>query len=161
MSAALLTATVLSIAGLCAATLLGHAAVAEADLWRHATAGLFVTMITLLSHSMTMFYLIGKGKAVREAASEGGLAGSYAAEITRRRRPVFSIGTLAMALTMTTAILGASVDVGVLSPAVHAALAYASIAANLVALRFEVVALTASARVVSEVNRLLNHTVEG
>ena len=32
--------------------------------------GIFSTMITMLSHSMMMFYFLGKGKAVREAAAK-------------------------------------------------------------------------------------------
>jgi hypothetical protein len=60
-----------------------------------------------------------------------------------------------MAVTMTTAILGASVDTGVLPPIVHAMIAYGAIACNLAALRTEIAALTESTRIVDEVNRLL------
>jgi hypothetical protein len=56
---------------------------------------------------------------------------------------------------MTTAILGASVDVKVLPPIVHTALAYSAVAANLATLKAEIAALTGSSRVVAEVNRLL------
>jgi hypothetical protein len=54
---------------------------------------------------------------------------------------------------MVTAILGASVDTGVLPPIVHAMIAYAAIVANLAAARIEIAALTASSRIVDEVNR--------
>ncbi len=60
---------------------------------------------------------------------------------------------VAMAVTMVTAILGASVDTGVLPPIVHAMIAYAAILANLAAARIEIAALTASSRIVDEVNR--------
>jgi hypothetical protein len=52
-----------------------------------------------------------------------------------------------------TAILGASVDTGVLPPIVHAAIAYGAIFANLAAARIEISALTAASRIVDEVNR--------
>ena len=68
---------------------------------------------------------------------------------------MFSIATLAMAVTMTTAILGASVDTGVLPPIVHAMIAYGAIACNLAALRTEIAALNEASRIVDEVNRLL------
>ena len=66
---------------------------------------------------------------------------------------MFSIGTVAMAVTMVTAILGASVDTGVLPPIVHAMIAYGAIACNLAAVKIEIAALTASSRIVDEVNR--------
>jgi hypothetical protein len=66
---------------------------------------------------------------------------------------VFSVGTFAMAVTMVTAIIGASVDTGVLPPMVHAMIAYGAIVLNLAAVKIEIAALTASSRIVDEVNR--------
>ena len=37
---------------------------------RHISFGIFSTMVILLAHSMMMFYLIGKGKAVKDAMKE-------------------------------------------------------------------------------------------
>lgn len=156
MAAALVTAISLSLGGLVTAVVLGLTTATEADILRHTALGIFATMLTLLSHSMMMFYLIGKGRAVREAVTEGRLAGNHVRDVARLRKPVFSLASLAMALTMITAIGGASVDVRVMPAGVHAALAYSSLAVNLAALRAEVVALIASARIVDEVNRLLN-----
>ena len=102
---------------------------------------------------MMMFYLIGKGKAVKDAMVEHSVAGDYYRRIATARKPVFSVGTLAMAVTMITAILGASVDVRVLPPIVHGLIAYGAIACNLAALKIEIDALTASSRIVDEVNR--------
>jgi len=44
-----------------------------------------------------MFYLIGKGKAVKDAMTEHSVTGDYYRRIAAARKPVFSIGTLAMA----------------------------------------------------------------
>jgi hypothetical protein len=156
VSAALLTSTLVSIGGVAFAAYLGLAGGGEATLSRHVTIGIFSAMMTLLSHSMMMFYFIGKGRAVRDAAREGGLSGEFEARIALLRKPVFSIGTLAMVLTMATAILGASVDTGVLPAAAHGVLAYSCLIVNLGALRVEVIALMESGRIVSEVNRLLS-----
>jgi len=66
---------------------------------------------------------------------------------------VFSIATLAMAVTMVAAILGASVDTGVLPSIVHAMIAYGAIVCNAAALKVEISALSASTGIVDEVNR--------
>jgi hypothetical protein len=152
MAQALVTAVAIGTLGLGATAVLG---LLGTDLSRHITIGIFSTMITLLAHSMMMFYLIGKGKAVKDAMVEGGLTGDYFRRIALARKPVFSIGTVAMGITMVTAILGASVDTGVLPPIVHGMIAYAAITANLAAAKIELDALGESSRVVGEVNRLL------
>ena len=155
MAAALLTGIVGSVAGIAAAIYLGLTATSNAVLAQHISIGIFTTMITLLAHSMMMFYFLGKTKAVREAAAEGGLSTEYERRIAIARKPVFSIALLAMTTTMITALVGATVDTGVLPSGVHAILAYFCLALNLGALRVEITALTESARVVTEVNRLL------
>jgi hypothetical protein len=113
-------------------------------------------LVALLAHSMMMFYLIGKGKAVKEAMAEHSVAGDYYRRIAVARKPVFSIGTLAMAATMVAAIMGASVDTGVLPPLVHAAIAYAAILSNVAAIKIEITALLESSRIVAEINRRLD-----
>ena len=162
MSAALLTAVGLALLGLITTATIGLRVASSADVWRHISFGIFSTLVTLLAHSMMMFYLIGKGKAVKDAMAESGHGSSadpqyreYVGRIAVARRPVFSMASLAMAVTMITAIMGASVDTGVLPPAIHAAIAYGAIACNLAALRVEIAALTESSRVVDEVNRFL------
>ena len=112
-------------------------------------------MVTLLAHSMMMFYLIGKGKAVKDAMAEYSVTGNYYRRIALARKPVFSIGTLAMAVTMVAAIMGASVDTGVLPSIVHATIAYGAIVCNLGAAKIEITALLESSRIVAEVNRRL------
>ncbi len=149
MAQALLSAVGLGLLGLISAVVLG---LRGTDIARHISFGIFSTLIVLLAHSMMMFYLIGKGKAVKDAMAEHNVTGDYYRRIAAARKPVFSIGTLAMAATMITALLGASVDTGVLPPVVHGMIAYGAIACNLAAAKIEVDALSASARVVDEVN---------
>jgi hypothetical protein len=147
---ALLTAVFVGLTGLVTTAVFG---LRSTDITRHISFGIFSTMITLLAHSMMMFYLIGKGKAVKDAMAEHSVAGDYYRRIALARKPVFSIATLAMAVTMVTAIIGASVDTGVLPPMVHAMIAYGAIACNLAAAKIEIGALAASSRIVDEVNR--------
>jgi hypothetical protein len=155
MAIALLTGSALAFASLLVSLYLGYAAGSGSEVLQHTTWSVFATLIVLLSHSFSMFYLIGKGRAIRDAATEGHLSGSHAAEVAVLRRPVFTIGTLAITLTMATAILGGGVDTGVLPTAIHSFLALASIAANAAALRVEAIALMGSVRIATEVDRLL------
>jgi len=159
---ALLTAVVVALLGLVATVVVGLRAATSADVWRHISFGIFSTFVALLAHSMMMFYLIGKGKAVKDAMIEGGRSGPddpdfgrFVGRIAAARRPVFTVATLAMAVTMVAAIIGGGVDTGVLPPLVHAMIGYGAIAFNLAALRAEMSALAESSRVVDEVNRLL------
>ena len=152
MAQALLTAVGIGLLGLIATAWFG---LVGTDVARHISFGIFSTLITLLAHSMMMFYLIGKGKAVKDAMAEGHLTGDQYRRIAAARKPVFSIGTFAMAVTIVTALLGASVDTGMLPPIVHAMIAYGAIACNLAAVKIEIDALTMSSRIVDEVNRLL------
>ena len=152
MAQALLTAVFVGLTGLVTTAVFG---LRGTDISRHISFGIFSTMITLLAHSMMMFYLIGKGKAVKDAMAEHSVAGDYYRRIALARKPVFSIATLAMAATMVTAIIGASVDTGVLPPIVHATIAYGAIVCNLAAAKIEITALLESSRIVAEVNRRL------
>ena len=152
MAQALLSAVGIGVVGLAATTVLG---LGGTDVARHISFGIFSTLVLLLAHSMMMFYLIGKGKAVKDAMAEHSVTGDYYRRIALARKPVFSIGTLAMAVTMVAAIMGASVDTGVLPPIVHATIAYGAIVCNLAAAKIEITALLESSRIVAEVNRRL------
>ena len=152
MAQALLTGVVLGLTGLVTTAFFG---LRGTDVSRHISYGIFSTLVTMFAHSMMMFYLIGKGKSVKDAMAEHNIAGDYHRRIAAARKPVFSIGTLAMAVTMVTAILGASVDTGVLPPIVHAMIAYGAIFSNLAAVKVEIAAVSASTRIVDEVNRLI------
>jgi hypothetical protein len=152
LAQALLTAVVIGLLGLLSAVVLG---LRGSDVGLHISFGIFSTLVTLLAHSMMMFYLIGKGKAVKDAMAEGGLSGDQYRRFAAARKPVFSYGTVAMAATMIAAILGASVDTGVLPAVVHGMIAYGAIACNLAAMKIDLSALAESSRIVDEVNRLL------
>ena len=102
MAQALLTAVFIGLTGLVATSVLGLRGM---DISRHISYGIFSTLVTLLAHSMMMFYLIGKGKAVKDAMAEHSVTGDYYRRIALARKPVFSIGTLAMAITMIAATM--------------------------------------------------------
>jgi hypothetical protein len=150
LAQALLTGVFLGLIGLVTTAVFG---LRGTDISRHISYGIFSTLITLFAHSMMMFYLIGKGKSVKDAMAEHHVTGDYYRRIAAARKPVFSVGTAAMTVTMVTAIVGASVDTGMLPPLVHAMIAYGAIVCNLTAAKVEISALSESSRIVDEVNR--------
>jgi len=158
LAQALFTVIVIGFIGLIAAAIYGLAGI---DVSQHIRFGIFSALLLLLAHSMMMFYLIGKGRAVKDALVEGGYpAGdpryqTFVARISLARKPVFSIGPLAMIVTMVAAIIGAGVDTGSLPPMIHAMMAYGGIACNLAAIKVEIDAVRESSHVVDEVNHLL------
>jgi hypothetical protein len=151
LAPALLTSIVLGVGGLVAAVVIVLGGFY--DLYTHVTIGAFSTFVLLLGHSMMMFYLIGKGKAVKDAMAEHHVTGDFYRRIAVARKPVFSIGMIAIAATMVAAILGASADTKVLPPIVHGTIAYLAVASNVWALRIEIAALADSSRIVDEVNQ--------
>ena len=102
-----------------------------------------------------MFYLIGKGKAIREAADENSLSSAFYRDVALARRPVFSQATIAMALTIVTAVFGGGVDTGTIPIFFHSTLAIVAIVSNCFALRVEILAMLTCARIVAEVDALL------
>lgn len=155
MSAALLTAAVLSLVGLLVSFALGFLADTQELVLQHATLAIFVTLIMLLAYSMIMFYLIGKVRAIKDAVAEGRLTTDAVARASAVRPPVFKLGSVAMALTMVTAVIGGGVDTNVVPAGFHSMLGVLAILANGVALRAVVAAFNESNRIVDEVNRLL------
>jgi hypothetical protein len=161
LAQALFTAIGIGFLGLIVAAVWGLAGI---DVSQHIRFGFFSAMLLLLAHSMMMFYLIGKGKAVKDALTENGYPATdaryrdFVGRISLARKPVFSIGPLAMILTMIAAIMGAGVDTGSLPPILHALMAYGGIACNFAAVKIEIEAVRESSRVVDEVNHLLAPT---
>ncbi len=150
MAQALLTAVFIGLTGLVTTAVYG---LRGTDVARHISFGIFSTLIILLAHSMMMFYLIGKGKAVKDAMAEHNVTGDFYRRIAAARVPVFSVGTFAMGATIGAALLGVFVDTNVLPPIVHAMFAYGAIACNLAAVKIEISAIAESSRVVNEVNQ--------
>ncbi|HEY7474796.1 MAG TPA: hypothetical protein VH679_07275, partial [Vicinamibacterales bacterium] len=79
----------------------------------------------------------------------------FVVEIAQARKPVFSIGTFAMLLTIAAAIVGGGVDVGSMPAALHQVLAWSAVAVNLAAVRVEMRAMAAGLRIVAAIDRLL------
>jgi len=140
---------------LMASLVLAFVAETSMEITRHVLLGVFSTFLNLLAHSLMIFYLLGKGKAIKEAVTEYGLVGDYVTRVSQIRAPVFTRATMAMTLTMVAAIVGASVDVQVLPSWPHATIALVAVGVNCYALLAEISALRGSSLIVHEVNKRL------
>ena len=77
------------------------------------------------------------------------------------RSPVFGTSSLAMGLTMFTAILGGGVDTEVLPVGVHSVASIAMLGANIFAFRIQISALMVATEIVNEVNQQLISSDDG
>ena len=117
----------------------------------HLLLGLAAAFLLLFSHCWIMFYLIGTGKAVKEAVADHGLDAGYVEETKRLKGDSYPAMMLAIALAMATFILGGGVSTGVLPGWVHWGLFYATLVAQLRALLIEGRVLAANRRLMARV----------
>lgn len=127
----------------------------EADpeaLRQHLFWALAAGLLMLLSHSAIAIYLVGTARLVRAMAGERGLEARFGVEAGRHvRRAVPAI--LAAVLVLVLAVLAGGGLFARYTPGwTHGALVCAALAAQLVALRQEVVHLTAQDRLITELD---------
>jgi len=119
--------------------LLGHSGL---SFELHFVLALISTILGLFGHSMTMFYFIGTGKILKDAAIERGFEGELkVVERTRRMKAETSgISTLAMVAIITSFVIGGGAvprpNIAV-SPWIHGGVAIVALALHLVAFRAE------------------------
>jgi hypothetical protein len=126
MAAFLLIATLLTIAGLIATSIMGFMATSF-----HAAAHILVALgtvvIGLFSQSMTMFFFIGTGRQLKDKV-EGSPSDAEVKAATRRfSMKVSPAATFAMAVLMVTFIMGGGVSSGKTPLWLHNVLAALSI----------------------------------
>jgi hypothetical protein len=126
MAAFLLIATLLTIAGLIATSIMGFMATSF-----HAAAHIMVALGTvvvgLFSQSMTMFFFIGTGRQLKDKAEGAAHEAEVKAATRRFSMKVSPAATFAMAVLMVTFIMGGGVTSGKTPVWLHNILAAASI----------------------------------
>src|ERR1700747_227406 len=156
MVLALLTSALLSIVCFIVTLLMGFMVV-KTTLAQHVLFGLFTTFLVTLTQSMTMFYFIGTGKQMKDLVS----ALPAGPDIVRRTKifkaKVFPPALWAMLFTMATMIIGGGVHTHVAwtPPALHAALAAASLYFNVVTFWKEAKYMAENNMLMEEVDRLV------
>jgi hypothetical protein len=120
----LLVTTLLSIVGLIGTSVVGFTA-SPGHIAHHIFWSLATVILGLFSQSMTMFFFIGTGKEIKDAAKNDDA-------VVRRTKAfkakVFPIATYAMAVLMVTFIMGGGVASGKTPHWLHLTLVIASIA---------------------------------
>ncbi len=143
MAITLVSAHLLAAIGLLASIvigyLLGHA---EVSFELHFVLALISTILALFAHSMTMFYFIGTGKILKEAAIARGFEPELrVVERTRRMKAETSgIAMLAMVAVIVTFVIGGGAvprpNVAV-APWIHGAASVTALLLHLAAFRAE------------------------
>ncbi|HEV8580024.1 MAG TPA: hypothetical protein VGX68_13200 [Thermoanaerobaculia bacterium] len=157
MGRALLIVGAMATLGVVATAVLGYllGSPADPDMPRHVLVGLASSLLLLFSHCWIMFYLIGTGKAIKDAVREHGLDPAFVEETKRFKNASYPWLMLAMALVMATFILGGGVATGSLPAWVHHVLFYAAVVAQTYALWIEQRVLVDNERLMAEVDRRL------
>ena len=158
MGRALLIVGAMSTLGLIAAAVAGYTLNGPVDatnMPRHVLIALASSLLLLFSHCWIMFYLIGTGKAIKDAVRENGLDPSIIEETKRFKNESYPSLMLAMALVMATFIVGGGVATGSIPRWIHHVLFYLAAASQFYALWKERRALTENERLMESVDRRL------
>lgn len=163
MGRALLVIGWMATAGLVATGILGYLLKAPADpgLPRHVLLGLASALLLLFAHCWIMFYLIGTGKAIKDAVKENDLPADMVEATKRFKNRSYPVLMLALGLAMATFILGGGVATGAIPAWVHQTLFYATLLAQARALQLEGQVLAENERLMGDINRRLAATPAG
>jgi hypothetical protein len=153
---ALVTLLVLSWAGLVLVTGFGYASSwGYVEAARHVRLAIPAFIFGTLAHAMTMFYFIGTGKVVREAAQGAGLDGSWVAETREFKRITFGWATYTLGAIVLVPILGGAVDTGVLPVWVHGILGVITVAMAGWASSLEIICISRNLSLLDRLERTL------
>ena len=121
----------------------------------HVLLALIASLLVLFSHSWIMFYLIGTGKAIKEAVADHALPEAWIERTKDFKNDCYPAMMLAMAMVMAAFILGGGVERRVLPTWVHHSLVYLALLAQLWALRRETLALRDNRDLMRQADRAL------
>lgn len=157
MGRALLIVGALATLGVIVAAVVGYTLHGPTDdhMPRHVLIALASSLLLLFSHCWIMFYLIGTGKAIKDAVKESGLDPAFIEETKRFKNQSYPWLMLAMGLVMATFILGGGVATGSVRSWIHHVLFYCAMAAQVYTLWIEQRVLTDNERLMGEIDRRL------
>jgi hypothetical protein len=101
---------------------------------RHMLLAIPAAMFQLFGHSLTMFYLIGTGRRIKEWAAEHGGAPDLIRKVAGFKKTVFPAATYTLLLVIAVFVLGGGGAAGAIPGSVHGVLALAALALNALAL---------------------------
>ncbi|MBI2923106.1 MAG: hypothetical protein HYY18_18790 [Planctomycetes bacterium] len=127
----------------------------------HIASAFFLVVTILFVHSLCMFYMIGSGRAVREAIEDREWCGPWLRRIRAMRLKCFPWALLSMAAGVMAAWVGAGAHTGVVSTMTHRVTAILSLAVNLFACVVEYAQLRANSWMIAELNEKLKAAEPG
>lgn len=122
MGRALLTVGAMATLGLAATGVLGYLVADVGSAGLHVLIALASCLLLLFSHCWIMFYLIGTGKAIKQAVADAGLSADLVEQTKTLKNRSYPSLMLAMVLAMATFILGGGVDTGAIPAWLHQAM---------------------------------------
>lgn len=155
MGRALLIIGALATLGLVAAAVLGYLLTSPVDpeMPRHVLVSLASALLMLFSHCWILFYLIGTGKAIKEAVKEYGLDASVVEQTKTFKTRSNPMLMLAMLLVIATFVVGGGVATGSVPSWVHHALFWATLIVQVRALWIEKIVLDANEKLMADLDR--------
>jgi hypothetical protein len=163
MGRALWIVGALATIGLLATAVFGYAIphpFVTGDLSTHLLLAVLSSLLLLFSHCWILFYLIGTGKALKQAVAEHGLETEIVEQTKRFKTRSNPWLMLAVLLAMATFVLGGGVATGVVRTWVHHGLFLATAAAQVWALWVELEVLNANEKLMRSVDRRLRRESE-
>lgn len=142
-----------------ATAVMGYGIDSMESMGRHMLLALVACFLVLFSHCWILFFLIGTGKAVKDAVGRAGLSGDFVERTRRFKMQSNPPMMLAMVLVMATFIVGGGVQTRVVPAWIHHALFYVTLAVQLWTLAVEHRVVAANARLLREVDGLARRAV--
>ena len=161
MGRALLIVGAMATLGLIASAVLGYGLdepvgrEVTPEMSRHILIALASSLLLLFSHCWIMFYLIGTGKAIKEAVAEHALEPALIEETKRFKNRSYPSLMLAMGLAMATFILGGGAQTNSLPVWIHHALFWATLLVQARTLWIEKGVLDANEKLMADIDRRL------
>ena len=156
MGRALLIVGWLATAGLVATAVIGYLlGSAVKVLQPHLLLGLVACLLLLFSHSWVMFYLIGTGKAIKDAVNENHLETELSERTKAFKSRTYPWLMAAMGLAIATFVLGGGYVAGAVPSWLHVVLFYATLGVQVWALVLEGQVLLQNERLMNEINQRL------
>jgi hypothetical protein len=155
MGRALLIVGWLATVGLAATAVIGYLLEPSDSIQTHLLLGLVACLLLLFSHSWVMFYLIGTGKAIKDAVHENHLETELAERTKAFKNRTYPWLMAAMGLGIATFVLGAPVLTGSLPGWAHALMFYVTTAVQVWSLVLEGQVLLQNEQLMNEINQRL------
>ena len=154
MGRALLIVGWLATAGLIASGALGYTAQrASPTMTPHILLAFASSLLLLFSHCWIMFFLIGTGKAIKDAVSEYGLEGDLVEATKDFKNDSYPWLMAAMGLVIATFVLGGGAYAGALGSWIHHALFFVTLIVQVRTLWIEGRVLFANDRLMADIDR--------